>query len=208
MYLSKKSINKLIADKKLVIRPLLSEEQIGEMTIDFRLGTDFLVAIQGRDAFINVSQNESLSAINSFFQPTRRQLGDTFLLHPNQTILATTLEYLRIPNDVFLALNMRSSYSRLGLTVSTIFQPGYCGCLSIELTNTNKVAINLTVGARILQARIGRIDEASNYFASNRKYVCQVRPETSSALNDTDLVTLNILWSNRNWREPKNDAKS
>src|SRR5687768_1342401 len=91
--LVKEEIVNLLAEKKLFIRPLLSQDQIGEVTVDFRLGYDFLVSIQGREAYINTSinnWNESKSQrdIKQFFQSTRRQIGETFILHPHQTVLA------------------------------------------------------------------------------------------------------------------------
>lgn len=200
MYLTKKEISKRI-NKDLVIRPLLNfDDQIGEMTIDFRLGYDFYVSIQGREAFIDTSLNshETSRDLNNFFDHTRRRPGETFLLHPGQTILATSLEYVKIPDDITFVLNMRSSYSRLGLSLSTIVQPGYCGCLSIELTNPNKLPINLTVGSRIFQARLIQLPKKSNYFSKRRKYVCQVRPILSAASKDSDLVSLNEYWKSLN----------
>jgi len=126
VYLLKKDIEDLIKNKELVIRPLLDNSQISEITVDFRLGYDFLVSVQGRNAFIDASFNydKKTNSINSFFQETRRRLGDTFILHPDQTVLTTSLEYIKLPNNVFAILNMRSSYTRLGLTISTIVQPG------------------------------------------------------------------------------------
>ena len=192
--------------KQLYIRPLLSEDQIGEVGIDFRLGYDFLVSIQGREAYINASKNEWMDGraqrnVKQFFQSTRRQIGETFILHPHQTILAVTLEYVKIPDDCILMLFMRSSYSRLGITISTIAQPGYCGCLSVELTNNNYNPINLAVGARILQGILYKVSNATTYFNSaGRKYICQVRPEPSAVINDNDLDVLNQLWKDYNNR--------
>jgi len=196
MYLLKKDILKLISDKNLIIKPLLCEDtQINELSIDFRLGCDFLVSIQGRDSSINTSYNDRDSGhITNFFQETRRRLGDSFLLHPNQTVLTTTLEYVKLPKNIFAILSMRSSYSRLGLTISTIIQPGYCGCLSLELTNNNKNPINLTVGARLVQARLVQLTEDTNYFSNPRKYICSVRPEISALYNDKELESLHELW--------------
>src|SRR5690349_14493997 len=133
MYLIKKQIEKKL-NRDLFIRPLLEPDQVGELTVDFRLGYDFLVSIQGREPFIDASLNntETSRHTGNFFHKTRRRPGENFLLHPSQTILATSLEYIKLPNDVLLILNMRSSYSRLGLMISTIVQPGYCGCISIE----------------------------------------------------------------------------
>lgn len=198
MLLSKKQIEALISSENLVIRPLLSKDQINEITVDFRLGHDFLVSVQSREPFIDASYNTSQKPISSFFQETRRRLGETFMLYPNQTVLATSLEYIKLPNNVYIDLNMRSSYTRLGITISTIVQPGYCGCVSLELTNTNKNPINLTVGARVFQARFVEVSESTNYFSHSRKYICQVRPEASAVNHDKDLIVLNRLYHDMN----------
>lgn len=199
MYLLKKEINKCL-EKTLFIRPLLEESQIGELTVDFRLGYDFLVSIQGREPFIDASHNhkETFRHTSNFFERTRRRPGENFLLHPGQTILGTSLEYVKLPSDVMMILNMRSSYSRLGLTISTIVQPGYCGCISIELTNANKNPINLTVGSRLFQARFLRVSRPINYFNTERKYICSVRPQVSAISTDNDLKILHGYFKENN----------
>lgn len=190
-------------NKDLFIRPLLSvDKQINEASIDFRLGYDFMVNVHSRDAYMNASLNSELGTqlpnLRSFFQESRRQLGETFILHPHQPVLAVSLEYVRMPDDVFMLLFMRSSYSRLGLSISTILQPGYCGCISIELINNGTMPINLTVGARIIQGVLVHTDNSTTYFKEPRKYVCQVRPESSVANNDQDLNQLNTIWRKDN----------
>ncbi len=200
MYLCKQDIlNILNKPDGLFIRPLLNLNQISELTIDFRLGFDFLVSIQGREPFINASKNEdNVGQVSSFFQETRRKLGETFLLHPNQTVLTSSLEYIKLPSDIFAILTMRSSYSRLGLNISSIIQPGYSGCISLELTNNNNNPINLTIGACIFQVRLYRLNDKVNYFAKRRKYICQVRPFVPTMDHDEDLERLNILWKKEN----------
>jgi len=197
MYLGKNKILRLIKNGELIIRPLLSLDQIGEISIDFRLGYDFLVSIQGREAFIDASLNNNEKyPLTSFFQETRRTVGETFLLHPSQTVLSSSLEYIKLPRNIVMELNVRSSYARLGLNLSTIVQPGYTGCVSIELTNTNKNPINLTVGSTILQGRLFKLNNRLNYFSKDRKYICQVRPVISAVNEDSDLKVLNALWKN------------
>ncbi|HCZ36783.1 MAG TPA: dCTP deaminase [Cytophagales bacterium] len=199
MYLLKNDIKRLL-DKSIFIRPLLEESQIGELTVDFRLGYDFLVSIQGREPFIDASHNhkETFRNTGNFFVKTRRRPGEDFLLHPGQTILGTSLEYIKLPGNVFIILNMRSSYSRLGLSISTIVQPGYCGCISIELTNANKNPINLTVGSRLFQARFLKISKSTNYFSTERKYICSVRPQLATISEDGDLKTLKNYYNENN----------
>lgn len=198
--ITSEKIHQLIDNDELIIRPLLERDQISEIGIDFRLGGNFLVSVQGRDPVINASLNDEFGKSNSkhFFQETRRQLGETFILHPNQTVLATSLEYIKLPANYLLVLCMRSSYSRLGLTMSTIAQPGYCGCLSVELTNYNNNPINLSIGARIFQGLFYETDKKTNYFEKPRKYICNVRPEPSAVTNDSDLLILKKLWAKNN----------
>lgn len=184
-------------DKDLFIRPLLETSQISATGIDLRLGYDFLVSIHGRDAYINASYGEiaddNRKGIKHLFQETRRQIGETFILHPSQTVLASSLEYVQVPEDIMLLVNLRSSYNRLGLSLSTLVQPGYCGCLSIELTNTNFTPVNITVGARLIQVALLKVEGAGSYFTKPRKYSCQVRPETSGVMDDKDLIKLNAI---------------
>lgn len=198
MYLQGSSLKEALSNG-LIIRPLLDNNQIGQISIDFRLGYDFLVSIQGREPFIDTSMNSNgRKPIGTFFQPTRRKLGDTFILHPNQTVLATSLEFVKLPDDIFATLTMRSSYSRLGITISTFIQPGYCGCISLELTNLNKNPINLTVGSTIFQARFVKLNETVKYFNRPRKYLCQVRPKATVINDDDDLKTLHQIWKEIN----------
>ena len=190
MYLSRNEILDLYRKKQIIIRPLLSEDQFGEMTVDFRLGTDFLVSIQGRESFIDATGTSSSRPIGSFFQETKRLLGESILFHPHQTVLCSTLEFVRLPDNIFITLSTRSSYSRLGLIVASIVQPGYCGCISLELTNNNNNALKLSVGASIVQARFYKLGNDTNYFNKSRKYVCQVRPVASKANLDHELKIL------------------
>lgn len=194
MYLTKDEINNLL-NTEIFIRPLLDNNQISEVSVDLRIGGDFLVSIQGRNAFINASQNDAkMGEIGGFFQETRRKFGETFLLHPHQTVLASSLEYIKLPNNIFGILTMRSTYSRLGLTLSSIIQPGYCGCISLELTNTSNNSINLTVGAAIFQIQFVRLENDQNYFGRARKYICQVRPCVPAIAKDKELDILNTIW--------------
>lgn len=179
-------------NKKLVIRPLLSLDQIGPLTIDLRLGTDFLLCNLGRESSIDVTGDSDSRPFHSLFTETRRIIGEPFTFYPHQSVLCSTLEYVKLPNDVFISLTPRSSYSRLGFNLSTIVQPGYCGCISVELTNTSSVPVKVSTGAAVLQARLFAISRDIPYFSEgrSRKYFCQVRPQLSKALEDPNIAIL------------------
>jgi len=194
MIYQRTQINNLISrlEDPLVIRPLLEPDQIGEVSIDLRLGTDFLVSVNNRETTLASNRREQSSDnIRSFFQETRRRPGESFLLHPNQIVLASTLEYVRIPKVCAMEIKVRNSYSRLGLQYNTVVQPGYCGVICVELINASKHIIELTVGARVFNGFIHDVTSPSNYFHSSRKYMCAVRPEISAIYKDKEFQILN-----------------
>lgn len=172
----------------------MSTDQVNEVSIDLRLGYDFLVSVHTRAAFIDVSSEHQQSGVRlaSHFEETRRRLADTFILYPDQLVLATTMEYVGLPADCYADVLPRSSYSKLGVGLNTMLQPGYRGCVPLELLNHGNVPVKLTVGARICQMRLTRIAENTDYHAQAqpRKYYGQVRPTVSKASSDEELNKL------------------
>ena len=194
--LSKGEILKLIEKKELIIEPILDKDQIGDISIDLRVGTDFLAMQLGRNAFIDTTTNKIESRpIKSHYTQTRRKVGEYFLFHTNQPILFSTLEYLKLPPNVYAELGLRSSYNRLGLTLNTLIQPGYCGCASVEITNRGNTPIRIVSGTRMVQISFFRINSNSDYFNKTRKYSCQVRPVPSKANEDDELNRLKEMKS-------------
>jgi dCTP deaminase len=180
-------------NKRLFIDPLLETQQIGQVSIDLRLGTDFLVSLVTRQPSIDTAQRpDKARGISSYFRNTRRDLGDKFVLYPGQVVLGTTLEYVALPDDVYADVISRSSFNRLGIHHNTMIQPGYRGCFPLELFNHGNNPVELVVGGRLVQARLFETGTRSSYQSSgdNRKYLGNVRPTVSKAQNDTDLDRL------------------
>jgi dCTP deaminase len=75
------------------------------------------------------------------------------MLHPHQLILGVTFEYVSLPSNVFATIMSRSSWGRLGLVVATAaaVQPGFKGCLTLELVNVSESPIALYPGLPIGQ---------------------------------------------------------
>jgi dCTP deaminase len=183
----------------LFFDPLLDDNQVGEVTVDLRLGYDFLVSIYTRKPVIELEGNyvDSFRGIETFFQTTRRDLGDTFILYPNQCVLTTTLEYVSLPDNNYLDLLSRSSYNRLGIQINTMVQPGFRGCIPVELFNHNNNAVELVVGSRVFQTRIYELADSRDYLAEriHRKYYGEIRPSSSKADRDKDIKFLRKIAS-------------
>ncbi|RII28478.1 MAG: dCTP deaminase [Geobacter sp.] len=198
--LNKKDIEVSLASSHpntLFIDPLLDQEQIGNVTVDLRLGYDFFVSILTRKPFIEVLATDPKNnrGIASFFQETRRDISDRFILYPNQVVLTTTLEYVSLPSNVYADVLTRSSYTRLGIHLNTMIQPGFRGCVPLELVNHGNNAIELVVGSKICQVRLFKLAEESPYHESSdsRKYFGDVRPVLSKAESDKDLDILSKI---------------
>lgn len=200
--LTKNELNARIASRnadRIYIDPLLSDDQVGAVSVDLRLGCDFLVSVLNQKPSVSLCPTETHSSPENFFQAARRNLGDTFLIHPSQTVLATSLEYIGLPNDVYADIISRSSYHRLGVSISSMFQPGFRGCISLELFNHSNVPVELIVGSRIVQARFFKNDHDEEYMGAGqrRKYIGNVRPTVSRAQLDADLPGLLSLSNQR-----------
>ena len=198
--LTKVEINESLQSEdpdSLFLIPLLEENQVGNVTVDLRLGYDFLVSIFTRNPHISIAEAEGVHhrGVESYFQETRREIGERFVLYPNQVVLTTTVEYLSLPKNMYADILSRSSYTRLGIHVNTMVQPGFKGCIPLELFNHGNNAVELVVGSRICQARFFRNGNNKGYITGQevRKYYGDVRPSVSKADCDGEIEKL------KNW---------
>ena len=112
--LSDKTIKEYMDGGKLVIDPILDEKQIQPSSIDMRLGKEFKVFKVIRKAYIDPKDEEDLSL---YMESTTVKDGEAFIIHPNEFALATTLEYVKVPDDLVARVEGRSSMGRLGVTM-------------------------------------------------------------------------------------------
>lgn len=74
--------------------------------------------------------------------------------------LASTVERFAIPNDVLATVHDKSSWARRGLAVqNTVFEPGWRGYATLELTNHSNVDLTILAGMPIAQVIFWRVDE-------------------------------------------------
>src|SRR5262245_26868835 len=111
---------------RLIVTPLLSPKQIGQASIDVRLGNQFIVF-----------RMHTFGSFEEGMDPRRVQerlvlrFGTKFVLHPGMLVLGATLEYVRMPHDLEAQVEGRSSWARLGLEVATAstVEPGFKGAI-------------------------------------------------------------------------------
>lgn len=156
MILSDHTIRELMAAGKLGIAPL-EDHQIQPASVDVRLGTTF-----------SVIEDDSAGIIGLGSQLSYRSFtAEKYLLLPGQFVLATTMEYFHMPNDLTAFVEGRSSIGRLGLFIQNAgwVDPGFEGEITLELFNANKCAIELQAGRRVGQLVFARLDrDAQNPY--------------------------------------------
>jgi dCTP deaminase len=100
---------------------------------DARLADEFFAVVEHST---NSVIDPKRSAPSFAADPTRRPDG-SYLVPANEMVLARTVEYFRVPDDVFVICLGKSTYARCGLIVNvTPLEPGWCGHVTLELSNT------------------------------------------------------------------------
>ena len=130
--------------------PSITEENDGTASVDLRLGTWFMTLRQPRMPYLKINdQRSSIQFTKMRYVP----FGDNYYLHPRSFVLAVTLEWLRLPNDLGAFVIGKSSWGRRGLIIATAtgVHPGFNGCLTLELSNIGEIPIQITPGLAICQ---------------------------------------------------------
>jgi dCTP deaminase len=181
-----RAIDDMDLDRRLVITPLLERSQIGRGAVDLRLGTEFLLLRRTRLPGLDPAKN-SQQDVDEMQERVVVPFGEDVWLHPRHFVLAATLEYLRLPDDMSADVVGRSSWGRLGLIVATavFVHPGFRGCLTLELVNEGDSPIALSPGLRIAQLTVRRLETpAPSRQAEGDKYLAPVRPQPSRLASD------------------------
>lgn len=149
MILSDQTIRRMLEEKSLVIEPL-EERQIQPASVDIRLGNTFSVVEDSSAGIIDLEREIRYKTIET----------DKYLLLPGQFVLATTMEYIALPEDLTAFVEGRSSLGRMGLFIQNAgwVDPGFYGEITLELYNANRCAIELTAGRRVGQLVFARMD--------------------------------------------------
>jgi dCTP deaminase len=152
MILSDIDIKKLIEKGDIKVDPMPDfEKAMGPVSLDFRLGHDFLIFTRTAHPFVDVRNPETFKDIT---QSVTKNTDEAFIIHPGEFILASTLENLELPNYLAGRLEGKSSLGRLGLVVHSTagkFDPGWKGKLVLEITNIGVLPIALYPEIRVCQ---------------------------------------------------------
>lgn len=186
-------IKKDVSDpESLIITPLLNKgKQIGSDGVDIRLGTYFIVHSRTTVPCIKFGPKRSPESIAEVQSKIHIPLGQQIIIQPSTFVLGSTLEYIKLPYNLYGGVGSRSSWGRLGLVIATAINihPYFRGCLTLELVNHGNIPIALTPGALIGQLILHRISKAPKEEKElTGKYPGSTRPEFSKIFEEYKTV--------------------
>lgn len=146
-----------IAKGNIAITPAIDEFQLQAHSVDLRLGYTFLLPKRWRMTK-NGRESVYIDPLRDhgpeYFDVVELEQGQYFELLPGEHILVSTLESIKVPNDLMAVLYPRSSVNRKGLSVDLtgIIDAGYEGVLTLPVrNNTESQTIRLYPGERFCQ---------------------------------------------------------
>ena len=204
MILSDRDIRRALEEGRIKIDPMPDlAAQLGSVSVDFRLGRTFMVFEHSRHSFIDPRQPQS---IGEAMRTIEVEGEDPFIMQPGDFALASTIESLELPDDLLGRLEGRSSIARLGITVhstAAVFEPGWVGTATMELSNLGRMAVALYPGMRVCSFSFETVSspvEVPYRVKRNNKYAGQITPRASLLSEENRVAAGSAVASTPNGR--------
>ncbi len=160
MILSDRSIREELAAGRIVIEPL-ADRNVQPSSVDLHCDSLFRVFRNDTTPYIDPKQShEDLTELVEVKE------GGSFILHPGEFVLGSTLERVKLPDDLVARLEGKSSLGRLGLLIHStagFVDAGWDGHLTLELSNVANLPIALYPGMKIGQISFLRMTTPADH---------------------------------------------
>ncbi|MGC9099530.1 MAG: dCTP deaminase [Candidatus Micrarchaeia archaeon] len=145
MILSDFDLENMLKEKRLVIKPF-NKEIIRENGVDLRLAGE--IAFHNPDLgenFIIDPSNEEHIEKEYKIEKSKKEL----ILPPRKQVLLSTVEYVKMPDNLIGFVELRSTWARHGLLMPpTIIDAGFEGTITLEVFNASPYRIRIKQGTR------------------------------------------------------------
>jgi dCTP deaminase len=176
--LSKNDIIDFVEGGNLIITPLLNpERQIANSAVDIRLGTEFIIMKKRAFSLFDPHEYKEYDRdIIGYQERIRIGYKKPFTIHPNSLVLASSMEFISLPENLMCYVIGKSSWGRLGLIIATAtkIDPGFKGCITLEIVNHGEVPLKLYPGLPIAQIVIHYMSSPTRY---DGRYSIAIGPE-------------------------------
>src|SRR5207302_2711120 len=158
--LSDARIRAELKEGRIVIEPF-DDANVQPSSVDMHVDRYFRVFRNDTTPFIDPKESqEDLTELVEVGD------GHSFILHPAEFALASTLERVRLPDDLAARLDGKSSLGRLGLlthATAGFVDAGWDGHLTLELSNVATLPIAIYPGIKIGQSSFSRITSTADH---------------------------------------------
>lgn len=167
MALSDRDIKKIIKEGKLVFIPKLKTDQIGPASIDLKLHNEFKLFHINELSLLDPKKGLP----HEFMMTETKKDGEAFILHPNEFVLASTKEYVKVPNNILLRVEGKSTLARMGILVHTagFVDPGFEGTLTLEISNQANLPVAIYPDMYICQIAVEYLSSPAEVPYNARK---------------------------------------
>jgi dCTP deaminase len=151
MILSRPQIKAAVERGDIRFSPSLDERQWGDASVDLRLGFKF-TKFKQTNMIVPLAEGIRQIADGGLWHeetfPVRDAFGKrkSYILEPDEFILAQTYEHIWIPRKLVARVEGRSTYARVGLSMHETapwLQPGWDGQITLEIKNNGPFRIEL-----------------------------------------------------------------
>jgi len=181
--LSDHDITQMVTSKSLEIRPF-DPQAVQPASYDLHLAKEYRRFRRNHQMYIDTKKPDTC---------TELCIADGILVvHPNEFLLASTIEFVAIPPTLVARIDGRSSLGRLGLLVHATagyVDPGFNGTLTLELSNQGSLPITLDIGMAIAQISFLQMSSpaVSPYGAQGRNSKYQGQESVTSSRIHLDI---------------------
>ena len=167
--LSDRWIKKMAIEKEM-IKPFVSKQNrknvisygLSSFGYDARVSDEFKIFTDVDSAIVDPKNFNK----NSFVS---RKVSEC-IIPPNSFVLASTVEYFKIPKDILVICLGKSTYARCGIIVNvTPLEPGWEGHVTLEFSNTTPLPAKIYANEGVAQFVFLRGNEKPQTTYANRK---------------------------------------
>ncbi len=173
--LSDRWIKKMALEQEM-IKPFISEQKgknkisygLSSFGYDARVSNEFKIFTDVNSAVVDPKDFKSTSFIS--------RKSDECIIPPNSFVLASTVEYFKIPKNIMVICLGKSTYARCGIIVNvTPLEPGWEGHVTLEFSNTTPLPAKIYAneGAAQFIFLKGNEEPEVTYEKRNGKYMKQ-----------------------------------
>jgi dCTP deaminase len=173
LILSGKEILKAIKAGRIKITPF-EKKNVGACSVDLRLGSRFRVfgrhghGGQNFKRVMGISEDVDPGMWSEIVDAAEEGI----IICPDELVLGTTHEKIKLGNDVCGRIEGRSRFARMGLLVhisSSLVQPGVDNVQVLEIINMSPFKMVLKPGIRICQMVFEEIKGTGSYFGKFKR---------------------------------------